>query len=121
VECNNLDSSIEIVVSINVVGSRLFLDFVVEPRPVPRTFRKICFKSFTLFQTVDILRIISDQASAIAECADELVRGCGGLDILDFLAKTRNEHVEDRCLEWIRPDHGIEEIATFQVWETRSR
>jgi len=75
-ERDDFDSSILIVVSIDVLGSRFFLGLVVEARPVARPFRKVCTKPFTLLQAVDILRVIPDQPPAVAEGSDELMGGC---------------------------------------------
>lgn len=84
-ERHDLDSSIEIVVSSNVVGSGFALRSIVEARPVARPLRKVRAKSFTFLKAVDILRVIPDKASAITKRPDELVGGCCRLDILYLL------------------------------------
>jgi hypothetical protein len=75
-ERNNFDSSKERVVTIDCLWSSLSLGSVVESRPVARPFRKVRAKAFAFFQAVDILRVISDKATAIAEGSDELVGCC---------------------------------------------
>ena len=84
-ERNDFDSSKEIVVSSDILGSGFALGSIVEARPIARPFRKVRAKPLTLFQAVNVLRVIPDKASTIAERPDKLVCcGCR-FDILNLL------------------------------------
>jgi hypothetical protein len=93
-ECNHLDSSKLRMVSLDISRSRLAGRFGVEARPVPGPQRNVSNKTFAFFQQVDILSIIPDEATSVTEDSEELVRLGGVSDILNFLSKTGDEHVE---------------------------
>jgi hypothetical protein len=93
-ECNHLDSSKLRMVSLDISRSGFAGRFGVEARPVPGPQRNVSNKTFTFFQQVDILGIIPNEATSIAEDSEELVCLGGVLDILNFLSKTGDEHVK---------------------------
>lgn len=110
------DSSKVSAVPVDSSGSGLSLDLRAKACLIPRTQGKFRRKSLAFLKGIDILRIDTHEPSAISEGAEELVGGCGGLDIVaNLLTETRDEHVKDRCCKGIGPDHRVKEVASFEV------
>ena len=93
-ECNHLDSSKLRMVSLDIARSGFAGRFGVEARPIPGPQRNVSNQTFAFFQKVDILGVIPDEATSVAEDSEKLVGLGGFLDILNFLSKTGDEHVE---------------------------
>ena len=73
-------------------------------------------QSLSCFQSIDILRITSDQLPGVAKGFYEAMRGCHFLHIFaDLIAERRDESIEDCCADGIFPQLTVKEVFAFDV------
>ena len=77
---------------------------------------------FSCLQSINVLRVASDQFARVSEALNEAMSRRGFLDFLvDGFAEGCDESIEDRGADGIFPHFGIEKVFAFDVVGYRDR